>query len=163
MGLDSSEQLATQKAFYVSVSRMTEATQIYTDDAGKLASTIERHTGERINALEALDGEKYGTIESRKSTLDERRDQPVIEVRDAPEKSRDPDALREAENTAKDSAEKQAEKPSEKTPDRDGETDPVRPDQTHDKDRADPRIQEDLFARLVEQMPNQMHRGDRER
>ncbi|MEP2780834.1 MAG: MobF family relaxase, partial [Pseudoruegeria sp.] len=55
VGLNSWEQLATQKAFYVSISRMKEATQIYTEDPEKLVNTIYKQTGERINALDVID------------------------------------------------------------------------------------------------------------
>ncbi|WP_299969356.1 MobF family relaxase [uncultured Roseobacter sp.] len=54
LGMHSKERLATQKGFYVSLSRMREDTLLVTDSASKLADTIQKETGERINALEAL-------------------------------------------------------------------------------------------------------------
>lgn len=57
-GMSSVEQLATQKAFYVAISRMRDSTHLVTDDVGKLAAQIQRETGERVNALEALAEER---------------------------------------------------------------------------------------------------------
>lgn len=69
MGMSSSEQLATQKAFYVSLSRMRAETHLVTDDATKLTSKIERNTGERVNALEAL-AEQKDTWDARQKTTE---------------------------------------------------------------------------------------------
>lgn len=54
----SKEHLSTQKSFYVSLSRMRDTVTLYTDDAGKLAQKIREDTGERIDALEALNAQK---------------------------------------------------------------------------------------------------------
>ena len=48
------EALATQKSFYVAVSRASNEATLITDDAGRLARQIENQTGERPNALDLL-------------------------------------------------------------------------------------------------------------
>jgi ATP-dependent exoDNAse (exonuclease V) alpha subunit len=53
VGLSSAEQLATQKSFYVAISRMREEAVLVTDDAAALAKRIEANTGDRPTALES--------------------------------------------------------------------------------------------------------------
>ncbi len=53
VGLSSAEQLATQKSFYVAISRMREEALLVTDDAAALAKRIEANTGDRPTALES--------------------------------------------------------------------------------------------------------------
>jgi conjugative relaxase-like TrwC/TraI family protein len=53
IGLSSTERLATQKAFYVAVSRMREEAILVTDDAAALAKRITAQTGDRPTALES--------------------------------------------------------------------------------------------------------------
>lgn len=53
LGLSSAEQLATQKSFYVAISRMREEAVLITDDAAALAKRIEANTGDRPTALES--------------------------------------------------------------------------------------------------------------
>ena len=53
IGLSSSERLATQKAFYVAVSRMREEAILITDDVGALGKRITAQTGERPTALDS--------------------------------------------------------------------------------------------------------------
>ncbi|OZA13577.1 MAG: hypothetical protein B7Y02_05830, partial [Rhodobacterales bacterium 17-64-5] len=53
VGLSSVEQLATQKSFYVAISRMREEALLVTDDAAALAKRIEANTGDRPTALES--------------------------------------------------------------------------------------------------------------
>ena len=54
LGMSSTEQLTTQKSFYVALSRMRDTIHLVTDRVDKLASKIADETGERMNALEAL-------------------------------------------------------------------------------------------------------------
>ena len=51
VAMRSSEQLATQKSFYVDISRARETATLFTDDAERLARTVERETGEQQHAL----------------------------------------------------------------------------------------------------------------
>ena len=53
IGLSSTERLATQKAFYVAVSRMREEAILVTDDTAALAKRITAQTGDRPTALES--------------------------------------------------------------------------------------------------------------
>jgi hypothetical protein len=53
VGLSSSEQLATQKSFYVAISRMREDALLVTDDAAAMARRLEANTGDRPTALES--------------------------------------------------------------------------------------------------------------
>ncbi|WP_299752378.1 MobF family relaxase [uncultured Tateyamaria sp.] len=54
LGMSSTEQLTTEKSFYVALSRMREKIHLVTDHVDKLASKIADESGERMNALEAL-------------------------------------------------------------------------------------------------------------
>jgi len=69
LGMSSTEQLATQKAFYVGLSRMVSETHLVTDNAANLTQRIQENTGERINALEAL-AEQKETWDARQKTAE---------------------------------------------------------------------------------------------
>lgn len=51
--MSASEQLATQKAFYVEISRATDQAILITDNARNLSRNISENTGERPQALDA--------------------------------------------------------------------------------------------------------------
>jgi len=55
VGMSASEQLSTQKAFYVALSRAKDNVALVTTDPGKLAERIEQNTGIRPTALDAQD------------------------------------------------------------------------------------------------------------
>ena len=52
-GMSATEQLSTQKSFYVNISRARDAITLVTTEAEKLAERIEKQTGERPAALDA--------------------------------------------------------------------------------------------------------------
>jgi len=54
LAIESSEILATLKAFYVGLSRMREDTELVTNDVAKLTQSIESQTGERVTAIEVM-------------------------------------------------------------------------------------------------------------
>ena len=113
LGMSSEEQLSTQKAFYVALSRMRDATHLVTDDADRLASRIQRETGARVNALEALAEEKERlrsapTVRSNEpaKTRFEDAEKAPDEARMRPEKDQDKpkkiDTERDPKNATKD-------------------------------------------------------------
>jgi conjugative relaxase-like TrwC/TraI family protein len=53
IGMSASEQLVSQKSFYVAISRMRDEAVLLTNDASGLARRIEEQTGERPTALES--------------------------------------------------------------------------------------------------------------
>ena len=112
----SGEQLSTQKSFYVGVSRMRDQTHLYTDDMDKLTSKITQETGDRVNALEALQTRP----EDAKSKDQERDASPLPGTLTDREKATSEDAPKEAEKEAsrdRDIGTKnRAEKPTEKDP-----------------------------------------------
>ena len=48
--------LTTQKSFYVEIRRARDRAELVTDDAGKLLASLQEATGERIAALDAVEG-----------------------------------------------------------------------------------------------------------
>ncbi|MCY4591622.1 MAG: hypothetical protein OXE86_13875 [Alphaproteobacteria bacterium] len=54
--------LTTQKSFYVEISRARDRAELVTDDAAELGVQLQAATGERIAALDAVEGEKGNTI-----------------------------------------------------------------------------------------------------
>lgn len=81
LGMSSEEQLTDQKSFYVGLSRMKEVTYLITDDAGRLAEKIRSETGERINALEALQDEKARLTEAEKAREEAARQDPLVQLK----------------------------------------------------------------------------------
>ena len=71
LGMSSTEQLTTQKSFYVALSRMRDTIHLVTDRVDKLASKIADETGERMNALEALAAQRD---EAKSDTLTPAKD-----------------------------------------------------------------------------------------
>jgi conjugative relaxase-like TrwC/TraI family protein len=67
VGLSSAEQLATQKSFYVAISRMREEALLVTDDAAALANRIEANTGDRPTALESWLKAERDRLEKQKA------------------------------------------------------------------------------------------------
>ena len=55
--------LTTQKSFYVEISRARDRAELVTDDAGKLLARLLEATGERIAALDAVEGRTEKTVE----------------------------------------------------------------------------------------------------
>ena len=53
--------LTTQRTFYVAISRARDRAELVTDDAARLSQHLEKATGERITALDAV--KKYVTME----------------------------------------------------------------------------------------------------
>ena len=53
--------LTTQRTFYVAISRARDRAELVTDDAARLSQHLEKATGERITALDAV--KKYVTLE----------------------------------------------------------------------------------------------------
>lgn len=49
------ERLVSKKAFYVALSRVSTGAELITDDASKLARNVARQTGERADALGAVE------------------------------------------------------------------------------------------------------------
>ncbi|MEX0301298.1 MAG: ATP-dependent RecD-like DNA helicase [Leisingera sp.] len=61
VAMRSTERLATQKSFYVEISRARDEAMLLTEDPDRLSKTIERETGIRQTALDAwLDGRLAG-------------------------------------------------------------------------------------------------------
>jgi len=54
VGMTANERLSDQKSFYVDISRARNSAILVTDDPAKLADRIEKNTGERSTALDAL-------------------------------------------------------------------------------------------------------------
>lgn len=71
LGMTSSERLATQKSFYVALSRMRDTIHLVTDDIGKLTARISAETGERMDALEALAAQREAEKSATKSAENE--------------------------------------------------------------------------------------------
>ncbi|WP_158972292.1 MobF family relaxase [Chachezhania sediminis] len=65
VAMNATERLATQKSFYVDISRARHSAVLFTDDVERLARTVERETGERQHALSlvAQDLEKTAPAE----------------------------------------------------------------------------------------------------
>ncbi|MBF9052428.1 conjugative relaxase [Roseobacter sp. HKCCD9010] len=84
LGMSSTEQLTTQKSFYVALSRMRDTIHLVTDRVDKLASKIADETGERMNSLEALaaqrDEAKSGTKTPAKDRDEARQHERDIQV-----------------------------------------------------------------------------------
>ncbi|OUS06341.1 hypothetical protein A9Q96_10075 [Rhodobacterales bacterium 52_120_T64] len=53
VAMSSNEMLATQKSFYVGISRAKEGVTLVTDDVERLAKRLEKTTGDRVSALDA--------------------------------------------------------------------------------------------------------------
>ncbi|WP_299775763.1 MobF family relaxase [uncultured Tateyamaria sp.] len=67
VAMGASEKLATQKAFYVEISRAKDSATLITNDTEKLLKTIEGQTGIRTNALEAwLDSQRADDRDDQK-------------------------------------------------------------------------------------------------
>lgn len=60
--------LNNQKSFYVTISRPRDNVELITDDTIKLQSTIERHTGESLSALDLFNHHKHDEIGKSLST-----------------------------------------------------------------------------------------------
>lgn len=88
--------LATQKAFYVAVSRVRDTASIVTDDRARLIDAIERHTGARASALDhfethSKDHQKdRDGLEIRRTERDAIRDM----AKDIEDQKTDPHALK---------------------------------------------------------------------
>ncbi len=95
LGMTSGERLATQKSFYVALSRMRDTIHLVTDDADKLAARITSETGERMNALEALASQREADKSSTKTSEKDRDQTPQNERQFAPD--RDPKSDRQKE------------------------------------------------------------------
>ena len=60
--------LTTRKGFYVAISRARDAAELITDDAARLADHLEKATGERVSALDAVRAlEREGIADGGKS------------------------------------------------------------------------------------------------
>ena len=95
--------LVNQRAFYVAISRARDAARLVTDDAWKLADTLERATGERLAALDATAKQAawetvFGRESGREGTGDhaarvpgamDRGDEVARDRRDGHERGRD--------------------------------------------------------------------------
>ena len=57
----SHQHLTTQRTFYVAISRARDRAELVTDDAARLSQHLEKATGERITALDAV--KKYVTMD----------------------------------------------------------------------------------------------------
>ena len=109
--------LTTQKSFYVAISRARDRAELVTDDAVRLSHHLEKATGERIAALDAV--KKYVTMEvvidddmeRERDAGRDRRAQEAAHSRDVAREvspSRDPERepLRRAEHGAAQESEK---------------------------------------------------------
>ncbi|NKX28707.1 AAA family ATPase [Rhodobacteraceae bacterium R_SAG6] len=94
IAMRSTERLATQKAFYVEISRARDEAVLLTDDPEKLSKTIEDQTGIRSTALDTwMDGRLIGV-----------RDLPPPEdkSKDQPEKTPEPEKGKETKDKDQD-------------------------------------------------------------
>lgn len=73
VAMSSNEMLATQKSFYVGISRAKEGVTLVTDDVGRLAKRLENTTGERVSALDAY-MEKHITDQKTREEFDKTTD-----------------------------------------------------------------------------------------
>lgn len=70
IAMSANERLATQKSFYVAVSRVKDEATLVTDEPDRLADKIQRQTGERPNALDVLRQEELPKEPSISDTSD---------------------------------------------------------------------------------------------
>ncbi|UWQ56031.1 MobF family relaxase [Leisingera caerulea] len=98
VAMRSTERLATQKSFYVEISRARDEAMLLTEDPDRLSKTIENETGIRQTALDAwLDGRLAGA-HARQPEEEQTREEPqekpeAVKEKEAKEKEPDTPAL----------------------------------------------------------------------
>lgn len=98
VAMRSTERLATQKSFYVEISRARDEAMLLTEDPDRLSKTIENETGIRQTALDAwLDGRLAGA-RTRQPEEEQTRAEPqekpeAVKEKEAKEKEPDTPAL----------------------------------------------------------------------
>ncbi|OBY24818.1 MobF family relaxase [Leisingera sp. JC1] len=98
VAMRSTERLATQKSFYVEISRARDEAMLLTEDPDRLSKTIENETGIRQTALDAwLDGRLAGARARQpeeEPTREEPQEKPeAVKEKEAKEKEPDTPAL----------------------------------------------------------------------
>jgi len=118
VAMNATERLATQKSFYVEISRARDEAILLTDNPDRLSKTIEQETGVRHGALDSwLDGRLAGARQDAPESASER---PATDRKASPSEDRQRDAERVAERdmangpTHADSAKKDAQRDVEK-------------------------------------------------
>lgn len=149
LGMVSNEKLANQKSFYVGVSRMKDSVHLVTDDVDKLTARLERDTGERVDALQAL---REGAFADKSKTENEPQNRSENETERASERGAE-NRGQPAENERSKQPQNEPGREVKSTP----ENDPIKAlEELHER-------QGDLFRQLAEISKDQKVRGERER
>jgi len=139
-GIGSREYLATQKALYVDISRAKTTATIITDNKSQLISTISKKTGESMEALTEITGQRIKDLTSRETPTKRLGDGlETIEANGAK------DARGGAETREND---------AQRSPEKEGQNDPS------DQSEKATETEADKDRKLAEQMLAQEARGD---